>query len=149
MKFKILNPKKWTEPTYVWKYQSIPLGEDPSRHKWKMVDWDKNNPSKQMWPTVCVKGEYIVAMIRLPFDLIFKIISIKIFAFNLKDIIISSSVFFHFFGSNLVDVFRWIRDIWSPIRICIRKKANLGRDMRFPTMWYFDINIPRPACAIS
>ena len=24
--FRILNPKKWAEPTYVWKYQSTPLG---------------------------------------------------------------------------------------------------------------------------
>ena len=24
LKFKILNPKKWPEPRYVWKYQSTP-----------------------------------------------------------------------------------------------------------------------------
>ena len=24
LKFKILNPKKWPEPTYVWKYLSTP-----------------------------------------------------------------------------------------------------------------------------
>ena len=26
LKFRLLNPKKWAEPTYVWKYQSTPLG---------------------------------------------------------------------------------------------------------------------------
>ena len=26
LKFRILNPKKWAEPTYVWKYQSAPPG---------------------------------------------------------------------------------------------------------------------------
>ena len=25
----MLNPKKWPEPTYVWKYQSTPLGYKP------------------------------------------------------------------------------------------------------------------------
>ena len=26
LKFKILNPQKWPDPTYVWKDQSTPLG---------------------------------------------------------------------------------------------------------------------------
>ena len=30
LKYKILNSKKWPEPTYVWKYQSTPLGPPPS-----------------------------------------------------------------------------------------------------------------------
>ena len=31
LKFRILNPKKWAEPTYVWKYQSTPPGDALSR----------------------------------------------------------------------------------------------------------------------
>ena len=31
LKFKILNPKKWPEPTYVWKYQSTPPPPHPRR----------------------------------------------------------------------------------------------------------------------
>ena len=29
LKFKILNKKKWPEPTYVWKYQSTPPPPPP------------------------------------------------------------------------------------------------------------------------
>ena len=45
LKFWILNPKKWAQPSYVWKYQSTPLGPSrPQKNNRKVLKYKNVRP---------------------------------------------------------------------------------------------------------
>ena len=50
LKFKILNPKKWPEPTYVWKYQSNPPGRQFAK-LWHQISLSLQPLTKSVMPS--------------------------------------------------------------------------------------------------
>ena len=73
LKFKILNPKKWPEPTYVQKYQSTP----PWGYMLDKIQsqWDRDSPWAKGSGELKINGLqnifYHVAAFVIPFDLIY------------------------------------------------------------------------------